>query len=146
MARKPYLRWDHFSGGRPLAKDGGLSVVTPEAWRNPMELRDRWEGLKPDRNLPATEAASNLLGVGHALFDRALASAISRPMHLTRAIGLKRPLVLFQIIDEVTGMQARVHEVIMGYGAQDGTEPATDGELLHLLNTLKPKEGLLPVV
>jgi len=130
-------------GRRLLAKDDGFSVVTPDNWRNVLEVRDRFDGLKLDRNLPARESASKLLGVGHALIDKALISAMSRPLHLARFIGLQKPLVLFQIIDEVTGRQARVHELVFAFGGPDGG-PLNDGEILRLLNGLKPQEGLQP--
>ncbi len=132
-------------GRRLMNKDGGLSVVTPELWRNAMELRDRYEGLRLDRNLPAEEAASSLIGIGHALFDRALRSALSRPMHLTRLFGLDHPCMIFQVIDELTGTQARVHEVALGFQDTDGKgRVLTDGDLLSLLNRLKLQEGQLP--
>ena len=132
-------------GRRLLAKVDGFSVVTPENWRNALEIRDRFDGLKLDRNLPARESASKLLGVGHALVDKALGSAMSRPLHLARFIGLQKPLVLFQLIDEVTGRQARVHEVVFAFGgSEDGA--LNDGETLRLLNGLKPQEGVQPQV
>jgi len=130
-------------GRRLLAKEDGFSVVTPDNWRNVLEIRDRFDGLKLDRNLPPGESASKLLGVGHALVDKALISALSRPLHLARIIGLENPLVLFQLIDEVTGRQARVHQVVLAFGGPD-CAALSDGEILRLLNGLKPQEGLQP--
>ena len=122
-------------GRRLLAKEDGFSVVTPDNWRNVLEIRDRFDGLKLDRNLPPGESASKLLGVGHALVDKALISALSRPLHLARIIGLENPLVLFQLIDEVTGRQARVHQVVLAFGGPD-CAALSDGEILRLLNGL----------
>jgi ERCC4-related helicase len=130
-------------GRRLLAKEEGFSVVTPDNWRDALEIRDRFDGLKLDRNLPVSESASKLLGVGHALVDKALISALSRPLHLARIIGLQNPLVLFQVIDEVTGRQARVHEVLLAFGGNEGGI-LNDGETLRILNVLKPQEGLSP--
>lgn len=139
---EPFLRNALYCEGRRfLAKEDGFSVVTPDNWRNALEIRDRYDGLKLNRNLPAGESASKLLGVGHALVDKSLISALSRPLHLARIIELQSPLVLFQLIDEVTGRQARVHEVVLAFGGPDGGT-LSDGEILRLLNALKPQEGL----
>jgi len=141
---EPFLRNALTSEGRRfLAKEDGFSVVTPDAWRDALDIRDRFEGLKLDRNLPVGDHTSKLLGVGHALVDRALTATIARPMHLARIIGLQQPLVLFHLIDEVTGRQARVHEVVMGYGGPGG-KVVSDGEILRLLNGLKPQDGQVP--
>ena len=141
---EPFLRNALLCEGRRLlAKEDGFSVVTPENWRNTLDIRDRFEGLKLDRNLPAGDHTSKLLGVGHSLVDKALSAALSRPLHLTRVVGLQHPFVIFQLIDEVTGRQARVHEVVLGFGGPGGAA-FNDGEILRLLNGVKPQEGLLP--
>ena len=127
------------NGRRVNRSDSGLSVATPEAWRGSVDLRDRYDGLSLNRALPPGDAVSSVLGVGHALFDRALAESTSSEALVARIDGLTAPLLVAIAEDEVTGTDATVHRVILGAEClpDGGVNVLRDWELLSLLNQLR---------
>ncbi|MCY4598404.1 MAG: DEAD/DEAH box helicase [Acidobacteria bacterium] len=115
----------------------GLEVRTPDAWRSrSYAVRDRYDGLVFDRGLRAEGAASRVVGVGHTLFDIALAEARNLPVRIAAVDGIAAPILIVSVQDEVTGTGSLVHQLIFGV-----TESASlrDWELLLVLNGLKFK-------
>lgn len=139
-ALEPFFRNAMSLNGRRVThSEKGFSVATPEAWRGGADLRDRYDGLLLDRSLPQGEAASRILGVGHALFDRALAACTALEALVARVDSLPSPLVLTLVEDEITGTGATVHRVVIGGIPSEGGAVSIlrDWELLNLLNDLR---------
>lgn len=126
-ALEPFFRNAmRIEGRRVTRSDAGLSVATPEPWRSEVGMRSRYDGLVFDRSLPKERAMTNLLGVGHPLVDRALAEFGRAEALLGRADGLEKPFIAALVEDEVTGTDATVHRVILGF------EPSGDGRVAAL--------------
>ena len=123
-------------GRRVFKHDDGLEIRAPEAWKDRhYAVRDKYEGLVFDRGLRGAGAAARVLGVGHTLFDVALAEARDLPVRVAALEGLLAPMLILAVEDEVTDTGAVVRRLI--FGVTDGADgPATmrDWELLRLLN------------
>lgn len=123
-------------GRRVFKHDDGLEIRAPDAWKDRhYAVRDKHEGLVFDRGLRGAGAAARVLGVGHTLFDVALAEARDLPVRVAALDGLLAPMLILAVEDEVTDTGAAVRRLI--FGVTDGADgPATmrDWELLRLLN------------
>lgn len=125
---------------RRLRGGSALSFLTPEAWcsRNRL-LYKEYEGLHFVRKRGGGKAWESLLGVGHQLFDTALADAVERSAALASLPEefLRAPLVMFRIRDRVSSESRRRDTIV-------GTERGSDGawrllfdwEVLARLNEL----------
>jgi ERCC4-related helicase len=128
-------------GRRIFRRDDGLEIRTPDSWKSrSYALRDKYEGLVFDRGLRGANAASRVLGVGHLLFDIALEDAQNVPARVASVEGLKAPLLIVTVEDEVSGSGTLVHSLIFGVTEKDTKiEILRDWELLRALNALTPK-------
>jgi Helicase conserved C-terminal domain len=128
-------------GRRIFRRDDGLEIRTPDSWKaRSYALRDKYEGLVFDRGLRGANAASRVLGVGHLLFDIAVEDAQKVPARFTCIDGLKAPLLIVTVEDEVTGSGTLVHSLIFGVTEKSTKiEILRDWELLQALNALTPK-------
>ena len=127
-------------GRRVIASENGLSVVTPQEWRGGVSVRRRYDDLVFDRR--SQRDASAVLGIGHALIDRALVEAGKVEARIVRCAGVHFPILVVQIEDQVTGRGATIHRIVAAL-ARDGesTVHLPDWELLKRLNKLRPVEG-----
>ena len=119
----------------------GLEMKPPDAWKSrSYAVRDRYDGLVFDRGLLGDGAASRVLGVGHTLFDIALAEARDLAVRATVVEGISASILVVSVEDEVTGTGSLVHRLIFGVTEVEGLPaPLRDWELLLLLNRLKLK-------
>lgn len=126
---------------RVSSQTEGLEVKTPDAWAaKDYAIKDKYEGLSFDRNLKGPLAAARILGVGHRLFDLALADAALIPVTAAAVPGLDAPLLIVSVEDEVTGTGASVQRVILGISEANGVVAILrDWELLLKLNRLKTR-------
>lgn len=132
----------HIHNRRVTRSDKGLGVATPETWRRDPDLRSRYDGLRLNRDNDVGQFVSDVLGVGHALFDRALDETRCLEAHITRVKGLDTILLVASIEDELTGTGATVHRIVIGAkNGSSGIEILRDWELLSLLNKLETAEG-----
>jgi hypothetical protein len=125
-------------GRRVFRREDGFEIKTPDEWKaRSYAVRDKYEGLVLNRNLRGTNAASRVLGVGHILFDIALAEGRGLPASLACVGGLAAPMLILAVEDEVTGTGALVHQLIFGVMEKEG-EPLVlrDWELLQKLNAV----------
>ena len=124
---------------RVSSQTEGLEVKTPDAWAaKDYAIKDKYEGLSFDRTLKGPLAAARILGVGHRLFDLALADAALMPLTAAAVPGLDAPLLIVSVEDEVTGTGASVQRVILGISEANGVVAILrDWELLLKLNRLK---------
>jgi hypothetical protein len=124
---------------RPDRDDGVFSFRTPEAWLTSPGVRTRYEGLIFHRNPKDNEEAKRIVGVGHQLFDQAMAEADAWEGSLTTLKGLPHPLAVFRFLDAVTGQKGQVRQVVAGVTLnQDGDMALIrDEEVLALLNQRK---------
>jgi len=131
-------------GRRIFRRDDGLEVRTPDTWKaRSYALRDKYEGLVFDRNLRGANVASRVLGIGHPLFDIALDDAHDIQARVASVDGIRGPLLIIVVEDEVTGTGSLVHRLIFGVRETETTiEVLRDWELLQLVNTLTAKSPL----
>lgn len=128
-------------GRRAMNRDDGLEVLAPEDWsRSDYAINRKYSGLVFDRKAPVDikKAPTRLIGVGHALFDRALHEAVSRDVFLAHCGRLEHPIMLAIISDEVTGHGQTVGQVAIGVtqDALGNVQILRDWELLQRLNVL----------
>jgi hypothetical protein len=108
-----------------------------------------------DRLERSPDAAKRVLGIGHKLIDLSLRQARELPASVAcfPHQQLERPLILFRVIDQVTGEPRSVRRVLVGVEAALGENGAfqllIDSEVLVTLNRvcqggLKTKVGYYP--
>ncbi len=124
---------------RPERDDGVFSFKTPDEWLTSPGIRTRYEGLIFHRNPRDNEEAKRIVGVGHQLFDRALAQAGEWEGALALVKDLSRPLAVFRFQDSVTGQTGQVRQVIAGVTSGSAGEMVLvrDEEVLAALNQRK---------
>ncbi len=112
-------------GRRIFRRDEGLEIKTPDEWKaRSYALRDKYEGLVFNRSLRGMNATSRVLGVGHLLFDIALAEARNLPARFAAVDGLAAPLLIVTVEDEITGTGSLVNRFLR----PRGTSPASARE------------------
>jgi hypothetical protein len=119
--------------------DSGLSIATPELFRDDIDLRSRYDGLTFSRDLPPHEQLNRMMGIGHVLMDKLLDHAAQQPMFSAHIRGLDRVILLARVEDEVTGTMATVHRIVLGI-ENENSEILRDGDILLRLNTCTPTE------
>ena len=129
------------NGRRVMRREDGLEVLAPEAWAEAdYAIQDRYKGLVFDRSakLGGKDAPVRLIGVGHALFDRALRDGEQREAYLAHCARLDTPLLIASIADEVTGQGHSIQRIVVGaWQSSDGImHVLRDWELLQKLNAL----------
>jgi hypothetical protein len=125
---------------RPERDDGVFSFKTPEAWLMSPGIRSRYEGLIFHRNPRDDDEAERIVGVGHQLFDQALAQAGEWEGSLALVKDLPHPLAVFRFQDAVTSQGGQVRQVVAGVTAKATGELVLvrDEEVLEILNQRKP--------
>ncbi len=122
----------------------GLSVITPDEWKNSLELRPRYDGLVFDRELGEQERMIRLLGIGHPLLDRAIDEAVTRQVLLGRAAKLEKPLLIVALEDELTGTGTNVHRIVVALEADlHNPRQLADWEALLHLNSVQSEDSAL---
>lgn len=129
------------NGRRVMRREDGLEVLAPEAWAEAdYAIQDRYKGLVFDRSakLGGKDAPVRLVGVGHALFDRALRDGEEREAYLAHCARLDSPLLIASIADQVTGQGHSIQRILVGaWQSSDGEiHLLRDWELLQKLNAL----------
>jgi len=129
------------NGRRVMRREDGLEVLVPEAWAEAdYAIQDRYKGLVFDRSakLGGKDAPVRLVGVGHALFDRALRDGEEREAYIAHCARLDTPLLIASIADEVTGQGHSIQRIVAGaWQSSDGKmHVLRDWELLQKLNAL----------
>lgn len=120
-------------GRRVTTSEAGLSIATPEIWRNDLDLKSRYDGLMFDRDLAPKEQMNRMMGIGHSLVDKLLEHAVNQPVFAAYLKDLENTILLARVEDELTGTKATVHRIVLG--VQHGQSTILrDGELLSLLN------------
>ncbi|MES2846565.1 MAG: helicase-related protein [Pseudomonadota bacterium] len=120
-------------GRRVTTSEAGLSIATPEIWRNDLDLKSRYDGLTFDRDLAPKEQMNRMMGIGHSLVDKLLEHAVNQPVFAAYLKDLENTILLARVEDELTGTKATVHRIVLG--VQHGQSAILrDGELLSLLN------------
>ena len=130
----------HLSRRRVEADGDTISFKTPDEWRRAdFALLPEYRDVVFDRSVRGPNAASRVMGAGHRLFDRALAEAQSLSGQVARVPGLDAPLIVFSVLDRITGRGSQMPRVVVGVLDGSGTEPMVlrDWELLRRLNTIE---------
>jgi hypothetical protein len=133
---------------RVIDDKSGLSFKTPEAWVNEVGVRSSYEDLIFDRNDRTKDAAKRVLGVGHKLFNKALAQAKDNASSVATVPleSLPAPLFVYVVSDRVTDRTLIVRSVVIGI-MPDSLKGSSarllkDWEVLQFLNELYNKPGV----
>jgi ERCC4-related helicase len=134
--------------------DEGLAFRTPDAWRTEPGIFSAYEQMVFNRSIRSKGAVKRVLGIGHKLVGQALRQAKTNNAHVATlsAKSLKRPVLIFQIADRVTGEEGTVRMVIVGVEIEPEGSGVflKDWELLERLNDItsgcpvKAKSSLAP--
>lgn len=124
------------NGRRPELDNDVLSFVTPDAWMKSPGVRSRYEGLLFRRDADDPDVANRIVGVGHQVFDRALAQALDLPTRLAIVPGIAAPLAVFTVRDRVTVGGGQIRQTIVGVEGEALTTVLRDWEVLLRMNTL----------
>ena len=135
-------------GRRPNQSDSvRLSFKTPPEWTKDFAIADQYELLFA--RAPHPTDREDVAGVGLLVVDRALRSAVELPGALAVLGQLETPLVVFALVDRITGSEGPVRRVILGMQGGDGDEWKLlhDWEILRLLNSAadKPRGSVFDV-
>jgi len=127
---------------RPELADGVFSFKTPEAWLTSPGIRSHYQGLIFHRNPRDSEEAKRIIGVGHQLFDRALAQAAEWEGAFSVVTEIPFPLAVFLFQDAVTSQSGQVRQVIAGVTVHevDKLTLLRDEDVLEILNQCKPRQ------
>lgn len=128
-------------GRRVFRREDGLEVLAPESWvEEDYAIRKRYTGLVFDRHarLGDKEGPTRLLGVGHALLDRALSEGEQLEACLAVCARLEKPMLVASVEDKVTGQDQSVTRIVIAaYKGENGEIfILRDWEFLKLLNNL----------
>ena len=142
---EPFFRLALRRHGRRLQRMGegnnAFETLAPEAWeREDYAIRKRYEHLTFDRNQRGADATARVLGVGHALMDRALGECSALDAAAAFVPGLKAPLSILAVTDRVTDTGAAVRQIVVGVEWRgDDLTLLRDWEMLRRLNdTARP--------
>jgi hypothetical protein len=122
---------------RPSWNEDRLSFKTPNIWLTSPAVRRHYKNAVFIRENSAGEADFQVIGVGHAAFDNAIAQALEQEAVLAKIAGLKQPLVIAKVIDRVTVSSSTLRSRIFGVLVPlvDGSpEIVPDDKLLRILN------------
>lgn len=123
--------------------NGGLSFKTPDVWwRQEPGVFPSYEQMVFDRLERSPDAAKRILGVGHKLIDSSLkqAKALTACLACFPQQQLPKPLILFRVIDQVTGDPRSVRRVLVG--VEVPFEVDSDCRLLRDVDILLTMNGL----
>ena len=125
---------------RVFRRDDGLEFNAPDPWKErSYAVRDRYQGLVLDRNLRGKGAATRVLGVGHTVFDIALKEACAFKACVASVRGLRVPLLIVSVEDQITDTGAVAHRLVFGVMESEAEVTVLrDWELLRKLNSCRP--------
>lgn len=127
------------NGRRAQWQDGRLSFKTPDGWLTTPAVQRHYRDAIFSRQREVGDKETQVIGVGHAAFDQAIAQARARSVALSAVPGLTAPLVIAQVYDRVTESTGAMRFRLFGVAVPDAGEPQvlSDDALLVLLNKLK---------
>lgn len=121
---------------RRLTKNGDLlEFITPDEWTG-------FGVMKKYNNLTLSRTPNEgqvILGIGHVVFDKALADALSLQANVGISSALKHNILVFSVVDQLTdGDQEQLNRILAVEisSAGDVKNILADWELLKLLNEL----------
>ncbi|WPL15709.1 RNA polymerase-associated protein RapA [Thiorhodovibrio winogradskyi] len=123
-----------------------LSFKTPDVWLTSPAVNRHYKNVVFSRERSVGEADAQVIGVGHAAFNNAIAQALEQEAVLAKIDGLEHPLVIAKVIDRVTLSSGTLRSRIFGVVVPlEGASPevVTDDELLRILNQTRFREKTL---
>ena len=129
---------------RPQLVDGALAFKTPDAWREDPRIRPAYEGLVFDRRAASRGQRERVMGMGHPVFDQAIARAMETDATVTRIdrATVAHPILVYEVTDRVTSESAWVRRLVVGVRCCDeegaALEILYDWQLLREINRMKP--------
>jgi ERCC4-related helicase len=133
-------------GSRVHDEAEGLRFHTPKSWQSDFRLLPTYEQVKFAREKADRRTRSTVVGVGHALMQHALESAVDLNVSVTTLPRLlwPNPVFVFRIADRLTSTGATMRSVFAGVEVKaDGVfEPLLDWQLLERLNGVLTRRTL----
>jgi SNF2 family DNA or RNA helicase len=115
-------------------KNGLMSFKTPIAWKNQFGIKRRYDSLSFDRS--TKDKNIDVLGVGHLIFDKALAQAEQFEGAAAIAKGIEEPLLIYTIRDLITGDDGNQSFTVVGLSGAERVVLLTDEEVMLKLSSL----------
>ncbi|PTP08505.1 helicase SNF2 [Vibrio splendidus] len=113
-------------------KDGLMSFKTPSAWRSQYGIKRRYDRLTFDRSIK--DQSVDVLGVGHMIFNKAIAEAEEFEGSVAVAKGIEEPLLVYTVKDLITGDDGnQSFTAIAVTGAEDLRILSDEALMLHLI-------------
>lgn len=119
---------------RPKAVDMALSFRTPDEWlKNNHVIKRSYDNIVFERNAPKD---FDMMGVGHPLFSKATNEAAQLEGVFAVVKNAKAPLMVFEVVNRLTGKNAGINRVIVGVTEKDAELVLIkDWEILQLINS-----------
>lgn len=119
---------------RPKAEDMVLSFKTPDEWlKNNHVIKRSYDNIVFERN---ASKVFDMMGVGHPVFSKATNEAAQLEGVFSIVKSSQAPLVVFEIVNRLTGRNAGISRVIVGVTEKDAELILLkDWEVLQLLNS-----------
>ncbi|MGF6858473.1 DEAD/DEAH box helicase [Paraburkholderia sp. CI3] len=134
-----------FNRRRPKVEGLRMWAKTPDEWAKNHRMRRSYENLHFDRK--ATTGTEDLMGVGHALMEKALQEAALLHGVFCLVDGLPEPVRVIAVSSKVTGGSKASGRVVFGItGRPAAYKLLKDWEVLRLVNgcALKPEPASAP--
>ena len=122
------------NGHRLDVNNGFMSFKTPKAWSSQFGVRRRYDNLSFDRSI--TNKKAEVLGVGHLVFDKAIAEAEQFDATAAVAKGISSPLMVYILRDQITGDDGNQLFTLVGLLAEQEPKLLIDQELMLLLSRI----------
>lgn len=122
------------NGHRLEVSNGLMSFKTPKAWSTQFGVRRRYDSLSFDRTV--TDKKVEVLGVGHLIFDKAIAEAEQLDVTAAVAKGISSPLMVYMLRDQITGDDGNQSFTLVGLLAETEPRLLLDQELMLLFSEI----------
>jgi len=128
---------------RPEQDNGIFSFKTPDIWLKSPGIRSRYEGLIFDRNPRINNEATQVIGIGHQVFDQAICQAIGWEANLALSKEIYNPLAIFILQDSITSQTGQIRQAIIGVksDSEGNLSLIRDEHVLEILNQFKSSQG-----
>lgn len=120
-----------------MSDEGLMSFKTPKIWSNQFGIRRRYDSLSFDRSVK--DKKIEILGVGHPIFDKAINQAEQFDATAAIAKGIKAPLFVYLLRDQITGDNGNQSFTIVGLSAGPEFKLLINEELMLELSRLYGK-------
>lgn len=120
---------------RVIREETGMTFKTPDEWLKNVGIRQRYEGLLFERNVRGKDAALRVVGIGHKVFDQAIAQAIDLDACFSTVFGLNEAVAVYKVFDRITSQDGSIHQIIVGV-SEGKDDLLHDWQIIDIMNNL----------